>query len=86
MFALLLFFMFCSFFQFSDKEIGNAGEQMVSGVSAIDTMISVGIGKHHKWFVCLNQCLGIFGNVAEVYVVVGHTMTDQQASMQLSGT
>lgn len=62
--------------QFTDKEVRNAGEQMVAGVSTIDAMIAVGVRQHHERFVGLNQSLGILGHIAEMHIIIGHTVTD----------
>ena len=59
---------------------------MVTGVAAIDAVVAVRIYQLTEIFVGLNQSLGILCRVAEVYVVVGHTVTKQQGSVQLTAT
>ena len=57
---------------------------MVAGVAAGDVMVAVVIGKHHERLAGLHQCFGILHGVAEVDVVVGRTVANQELAMQVS--
>ena len=59
---------------------------MVSGISAINAVIPVGIYLHVELFSKLHQVFGIFGTVLEVNVVICHTVYEQQVAMQFVGT
>ena len=58
---------------------------MVTGVATGDVMVAVVIGEHHERFAGLHQCFGILHGVAEVDVVVGRTVANQELAMQLVG-
>ena len=57
---------------------------MVTGVATGDVMVAVVIGEHHERFAGLHQCFGILHGVAEVDVVVGRTVANQELAMQVS--
>ena len=57
-------------------------EQVIACITAIDTMIAVGIDVHLEVLICLHQCLGIFEGVLRMHIIVGQSMTDQQGAMQ----
>ena len=57
---------------------------MVTGVATGDVMVAVVIGEHHERFAGLHQCFGILHGVAEVDVVVGRTVANQELAMQIS--
>ena len=69
--------------QFSVKEIYHAAEKVVACVSPGDAVISVRVDLHFKLFVGLHKGFGIFHGVAEVDVVVGHSVDKEQSSLQL---
>ena len=58
---------------------------MVTGVATGDVMVAVVIGEHHERLACLHQCFGILHGVAEVDVVVGRAVANQELAMQLVG-
>ena len=57
---------------------------MVTGVATGDVMVAVVIGEHHERFAGLHQCFGILHGVAEVDVVVGRTVANQELACNLS--
>jgi hypothetical protein len=59
---------------------------MLGGVSATDAMVAVRVDVHVKLLVGLYECFTIFGSIAEVYVVVGCTMDDEELAMELIHT
>ena len=63
---------------FSVEEVDGLTEQMVAGVSAVDAVVAVGVDVHLEVLVGLHQSLGIFSRVAEMHVVVGQSVTDEQ--------
>lgn len=58
-------------------------KQVISCVSAKDTVITVGIDQLPEIFVCLHQCLHIFSRIPIMHIVVCQTMAEQQCPMQL---
>ena len=65
------------------KEVGHTGKQMLGCVSATDAMVTGGVDVHIKLRVGLYQCLAVFRSVAQVYIVVGCTMHQQQCTVQV---
>ena len=57
---------------------------MVTGVATGDVLVAVVIGEHHERFAGLHLCVGILHGVAEVDVVVGRTVANQELAMQVS--
>ena len=53
--ALFLFLL-----QMFDEEIGNAGQQMLGGISATDAVVTVGVDVHVELFVGLYKGFAIF--------------------------
>ena len=76
---------FVSLFHVFDEEIRDARVKMVTGVAAGDVMVAVVIGEHHERLAGLHQCFGILHGVAEVDVVVGRAVANQELAMQLVG-
>lgn len=56
---------------------------MITGISARDTVVAVGIHLHVELDASLNQCFTVLGAVLVVNVVVGRTMYQQQVAVQL---
>ena len=52
------FFMYL--LQMFDEEIRNAGQQMLGGISATYTVVTIGIDVHVKLLVGLYKCFAIF--------------------------
>ena len=75
---------FVSLFHVFDEEIRDARVKMVTGVATGDVMVAVVIGEHHERFAGLHQCFGILHGVAEVDVVVGRAVANQELAMQVS--
>ena len=67
-----------------DEEIRDARVKMVTGVATGDVMVAVVIGEHHERLAGLHQCFGILHGVAEVDVVVGRAVANQELAMQVS--
>ena len=65
-----------------NKVIDNTSEQMLGGVSATDAMIAVRVDVHVKLFVGLHKGFAILAGIAEVNIVIGSTMNQEQFTMQ----
>ena len=55
---------------------------MLTGITTINSMITVGINLHIELFIQLNKMFGIFGTVLEVYIIIGHPMYEQKVAME----
>ena len=55
---------------------------MLTGITTINSMITVGINLHIELFVQLNKMFGIFGTVLEVYIIISHSMYKQKVAME----
>ena len=51
---------------------------MGSRIATVNTVVAVGVGQLTEILIGLHQCLGIFRRIAEVHVIIGQTMTDEQ--------
>ena len=60
-----------------NKEIRNLPQQMVTGVAAADSVITVRIIELSEILICLYQCLSIFERVLRMYIVVGSTVANE---------
>ena len=80
------FFFYSYYLHFSLEPLCNLTEEMVSGVSSIDAMVAIGVGELAEVLVGLDEGFGIFCRVAEMHIVVGQSMTDEQTARKLSGT
>ena len=47
---------------------------MLTRISAIDTVVTVGVDLHVELFSQLYQVLGILGDILKVYIIVGHAV------------
>ena len=68
--------------QMFDKEVGNASQQMLGGVSATDAVVTVGVDVHVELLVSLYECFAIFGCIAKMYIVIGSTMHQEKFTMK----
>ena len=68
-------------FHFPVKELDALTEEMMACIATIDAVVAIGIYQLAKVFISLYQCLGIFCRIAEVDIVIGHSMTQQQGAM-----
>ena len=59
---------------------------MVAGVAAIDGVVAVGVGELAEVLVGMDEGFGVLCHVAEVHVVVGKAVDDEQASAKVLGT
>ena len=66
-----------------NKEVRNTGKQVLGGVSATNTVVTVGVDVHIELLVGLYQGFAIFRGVAQMYVVVGSTMNQEQFTVEL---
>ena len=66
-----------------DKVVGYTSQQMLGCVTATNAMVAVCIDVHVKLLVGLYQGFAIFRSVAEMYVVVGCTMHQEQFAMKI---
>lgn len=67
-------------------EVEHLGEDVVAGVAAVDAVVAVGVVEHVELLVGLYQCLRVLYAVAHVHVVVGQSMHEQQATVEVGGT
>ena len=72
--------------QFLIPEIEHLGEDVVTGVATIDAMVAVGVVVHVELLVGLHEGLGVLDTVADVYIVVGHAMHEEQTAVEVVGT
>ena len=70
-------------FQVLLEVVGEAGEEVMACLSAKYAVVPVCIYLHVELLACLYQCFGVFGQVAEVYVVIGHAVYEEQFAVQL---
>ena len=68
--------------QMFDEEIRNAGQQMLGGISATYTVVTIGIDVHVKLLVGLYKGFAIFRSIAKVYIVIGSTMHQEKFTMK----
>jgi hypothetical protein len=68
--------------QMFDEEIRNAGQQMLGGISATDTVVTIGVDVHVELFVGLYKGFAIFRSIAKVYIVIGSTMHQKKFTMK----
>ncbi len=59
---------------------------MVAGVAAVDAVVAVGIGQLAEVLVSLHEGFGVFLRIAEMHVVVGKAVNEQQLAAELCGT
>ena len=59
---------------------------MVAGVAATYAVVTVDVDVFLEVLVSLYECLGVFGGVLEMNVIVGKSVADEQRSMELCGT
>ena len=59
------------------KEIRQLRIQMITGVSAIDTVVTVCIELHIELLVQLHQVLCVFCTVLDMNIVISHSMYQQ---------
>ncbi len=50
---------------------------MIARVASVDAMVAVGVYILLEVLVGLYESLGVFGRIAEVHIVVGHTVAYQ---------
>ena len=66
------------------EELCNFLEQVIACVAAIvDAMVAVGVYCHLELLVRLCECVGVAYHVAQVYVVIGCAVDEQQVAAQL---
>lgn len=65
------------------EEVRDACEEMRPCVAACDIVVAVVVGKHHERFSGLYKSFGILHGVAEVHVVVGCSVADQEFAAQM---
>ena len=59
---------------------------METGVATvIDAVVAIGVERHFELFVGLVQCVGVTYHIAQVHVVVGSAVYEQQLAVQLVG-
>ena len=59
---------------------------MVAGVAATYAVVTVDVDVFLEVLVSLYECLGVFGGILEMNVIVGKSVADEQRSMELFGT
>ena len=58
---------------------------MVAGVAATYAVVTVDVDVFLEVLVSLYECLGVFGGILEMNVIVGKSVADEQRSMELCG-
>ena len=58
---------------------------MATGITAVDGVVAVGVNLHVELLAGLHEGFGVLGGIAEVDVVVGHAVDEQQTPLQLRG-
>ena len=69
-----------------NEVIRNASQQMLGRVTATDAVVAVRVDVHIELLVGLYEGFAIFGCVAEVYIVVGGTMHQEEFAMKFIDT
>ena len=64
----------------------DAAVEVETRVGAVDAVVAVGIDELHEGLVGLYEGLGELGGVAEVDVVVGRAMADEEVTVELRST
>ena len=59
---------------------------MVAGITTVYAMIAVGVVEHIELLVSLHECLSKLHAIANVHIIIGHTMHEQQASIEVAST
>ena len=70
----------------SFEVVQNATKQVVAGVSTIDAVIAIGVDLHVKRLVGLHQRLRHFSAVAEMHIVIGSAVNEQEITMEFIHT
>ena len=63
--------------------VSYTSEQMLGGITATDAVIAVRVDVHIKLLVGLYQGLAVFAGIAEVNIVIGSTMHQEQLTVEL---
>ena len=72
---------FCLLFQIINEIVGDERIHVQAGVAATDAVVAVCIDVHVKLDAGLYECFAIFCRVAEVHIVVGQAMDEQQLAV-----
>ena len=73
-------------FQFFNKEVVERAEQMQTRVATHNKVVAVGVNLLAEQFSSLNVGFAHFGKVAEMHVVVGRSVNEQQVAVERIGT
>jgi len=63
--------------QLLKNKIGHLCVQVDRSIVSVDTVISIGIKIGIKLFIGLNECIGHFYGILEMYIIISHTMYQQ---------
>ena len=61
----------------------NLAEKVIARVASIDAVIAVGIGQFAEVFICLNERFCVFCCIAEMHIIVCHTVNQQEFAVKL---
>ena len=70
-------------FKITFEEIAHACQKMVTRVATIDAMVAIGVVVHVELLVGLYQCFRVLHTVAYVYIVVGHAVHEEEATVEV---
>ena len=70
----------------SVQKVLDASDEMMTGIAAKNTVISVGVNLHIKLVARLHESFSKFGRVLEVHIVIRHTMNQQEVTLDLLET
>ena len=63
------------------EEVLDAGDEVLARVAPVDGVVAVGVEVHVELVAELHECLGEFGGVLEVDVVVGHSVDEEEVAV-----
>lgn len=69
--------------QMFEEEVRYTSQQMLGGVSSTDAMVPVRVDVHVELLVGLYKGFAIFGSVAQMYIVVGGAMHQEEFAMKI---
>ena len=61
-------------------------EEVVARVASVDAVIAVCVGQFAEVFICLNEGFGVLCRIAEMDIIVGHAVNEEQLAAKLRCT
>ena len=62
--------------------VQDTAEKVVAGVASIDAVVAIGVDLHVERLVCLYQSLRHLSAVAEMHIVIGSAVNEQEVAME----